>query len=549
MDQTTTFKLATTPDEFEQIHRLNYLTFVEEIPQHAPSADGRLVDKFHAENTYGIAVRGGRVIGMIAARRRRPFSLDSKINNLDAVIPSGSRPVEMRLLAVHPSYRSGPVPVQILHFMARYCLELGDDSAVISGAVRRLPLYRALGFQPFGPRVGTPEAPYQPMILTLEDYARASGLRRALNDAPVDASPASVAQINGEAVNFLPGPVTISSAVKSAFTRSAISHRTPTFLTQIATLRRRLAGFVKAPDCQILVGSGSLANDVVAAQIGGLGKAGVVLSTGEFGERLADHARRAGLDFHWARLPWGAVPSKADFEEALAQVSNPGWLWIVHHETSTGVLHDLEMVKGLCREQSLKLCLDCISSIGAIPLDLSGVHLATATSGKAFAAYPGLAIVFHQERPVSRQDLPRYLDLGLWAESDGTPFTHSSNLLAALDVAFAEVERLAGGRCANPELAAWFRAELRSAGFTLVAPESHASSIIVTVQLPSHLRAVDVGSALEQRGFIPSHRSGYLSSRNWIQFSFMGSPTKDQLSAVLAQLCDLASLDEEAATA
>jgi GNAT superfamily N-acetyltransferase len=387
MDQTTTFKLATTPDEFEQIHRLNYLTFVEEIPQHAPSADGRLVDKFHAENTYGIAVRGGRVIGMIAARRRRPFSLDFKVDNLDAVIPSGRRPVEMRLLSVHPSYRSGPVPVQILHFMARYCLELGDDSAVISGAVRRLPLYRALGFQPFGPRVGTPEAPYQPMILTLEDYARASGLRRALNDAPIHASPSSVAA-PAEAVNFLPGPVTISSSVKAAFARPAISHRTPLFLAQLSTLRRRLAGFVKAPDAQILVGSGSLANDVVAGQIAGLGKAGVVLSTGEFGERLADHARRAGLDFHWARLPWGAVPSKADFEEALAQVSNPGWLWIVHHETSTGVLHDLQMVKDLCHEQGLKLCLDCISTIGAIPLDLTGVHLATATSGKALAARP-----------------------------------------------------------------------------------------------------------------------------------------------------------------
>jgi aspartate aminotransferase-like enzyme/GNAT superfamily N-acetyltransferase len=548
MDQTTTFKLATTPDEFEQIHRLNYLTFVEEIPQHAPSADGRLVDKFHAENTYGIAVRGGRVIGMIAARRRRPFSLDFKVDNLDAVIPSGRRPVEMRLLSVHPSYRSGPVPVQILHFMARYCLELGDDSAVISGAVRRLPLYRALGFQPFGPRVGTPEAPYQPMILTLEDYARASGLRRALNDAPIHASPSSVAA-PAEAVNFLPGPVTISSSVKAAFARPAISHRTPLFLAQLSTLRRRLAGFVKAPDAQILVGSGSLANDVVAGQIAGLGKAGVVLSTGEFGERLADHARRAGLDFHWARLPWGAVPSKADFEEALAQVSNPGWLWIVHHETSTGVLHDLQMVKDLCHEQGLKLCLDCISTIGAIPLDLTGVHLATATSGKALAAYPGLAIVFHQEKPVSRQDLPRYLDLGLWAESDGTPFTHSSNLLAALDVAFAEVERLRGGRCGEEALAAWFRSELRNAGFALVAPETHASSIIVTIQLPSHLRAVDVGAALEQRGFIPSHRSGYLSSRNWIQFSFMGSPSKEQLSSVLAQLCDLASLDEAVATA
>ena len=33
------FKFATEDWEFEQIHRLNYKTFVEEIPQHQPSAD------------------------------------------------------------------------------------------------------------------------------------------------------------------------------------------------------------------------------------------------------------------------------------------------------------------------------------------------------------------------------------------------------------------------------------------------------------------------------------------------------------------------------
>jgi aspartate aminotransferase-like enzyme len=419
---------------------------------------------------------------------------------------------------------------------------------MISGAVRRMPLYRALGFQAFGPRVGTADAPYQPMILTLENYARASGLRRALSSAPVLA-PTPPVNPAEEPVNFLPGPVPSSPAVRAAFAKTPVSHRTPAFLQQISGLRRRLAGMVKANDAQIVVGSGSLANDMVAGQIAGLGKPGVVLSTGEFGERLADHARRAGLEFHWARLPWGAAPTRNDFEEALAQVPSAGWLWIVHHETSTGVLHDIEMVKQLALARGIKLCVDCISSIGAIPVDLTDVHLATATSGKALAGYPGLAIVFHQEQPVSRPDLPRYLDLGLWAESDGTPFTHSSNLLGALDVAVAEVERMKTGRCGDGSLAAWFRTELRNAGFTLCAPEAHASSIIVTIQLPPTTNVTEVGAALEQRGYIPSHRSGYLAARNWIQFSFMGSPSKESLSGALAHLCDLASPNEEMATA
>ncbi|HQL20535.1 MAG TPA: hypothetical protein PLY49_02145, partial [Opitutaceae bacterium] len=98
-------KIASEDAEFEQIHRLNYRTFVEEIPQHAPNADGRLVDRFHAENTYVIALQGERLIGMLALRAQRPFSLDSKVPNLDQYLPAGRIPVEVRLLAVEPDVR------------------------------------------------------------------------------------------------------------------------------------------------------------------------------------------------------------------------------------------------------------------------------------------------------------------------------------------------------------------------------------------------------------------------------------------------------------
>src|SRR5271165_4992513 len=76
------FKSATEDWEFEQIHRLNYRTFVEEIPQHQPSAEQRLVDKFHAQNTYLICLAGRKLVGMLAVRGNRPFSLDQKLPTL-----------------------------------------------------------------------------------------------------------------------------------------------------------------------------------------------------------------------------------------------------------------------------------------------------------------------------------------------------------------------------------------------------------------------------------------------------------------------------------
>ncbi len=54
MNPPLNFKVAATPDEFEAIHALNYRTFVEEIPQHSPNGERRLVDKFHAENTLSL---------------------------------------------------------------------------------------------------------------------------------------------------------------------------------------------------------------------------------------------------------------------------------------------------------------------------------------------------------------------------------------------------------------------------------------------------------------------------------------------------------------
>jgi len=206
------------------------------------------------------------------------------------------------------------------------------------------------------------------------------------------------------------------------------------------------------------------------------------------------------------------------------------------------------MVKAHAREHGLALCLDCISTIGAIDVDLTGVQFATTTSAKGLGAMPGLAMVFHRELPPPRPDLPRYLDLGLWAVSEGAPFTHSSNLVAALDVALAEVERHpAGGRCAaRRDEAAWFRAELRAAGFTILADEAHASPIIVTVTLPPDRSATALGAELEECGFLASYRSGYLARRNWIQFCLISAPSRATLSALVAEIRSIASVNRDA---
>lgn len=183
-----TTKLASEPDEFEQIHRLNYRTFVEEIPQHERNATGRLVDRFHDENTYVVCKLDDAVIGMITIRDRRPFSVDLKIGPFEEHLPSGvappRKPCEIRLLAIEPGHRRGRVLLGLLSQILSLGVERGYDFALMSGRPSNMGLYRALGFRPFGPLTGSPDAPFQPMYATAELFLLAQGRGRIVGALP-----------------------------------------------------------------------------------------------------------------------------------------------------------------------------------------------------------------------------------------------------------------------------------------------------------------------------------------------------------------------------
>src|SRR5438045_537275 len=256
--QPLTFKCATEDWEFELIHRLNYKTFVEEIPQHQPVPTARLVDKFHAENTYLICLSGRKLAGMLAVRGSRPFSLDHKLEKLDSYLPAGRKICEIRLLAVEKKFRGAQVLQGILALLWQHGIEKGYDLAIISGTPRQFRLYQHLGFVPFGPVVGSGEAQFQPMYVTLETFEASA--REFLRSSPSRAFQPS-------AVNFLPGPVTVRREVRRAFEQAPESHRAAPFVKDFHATRQILADLVRAKNVELFLGSGTLANDVVAAQL------------------------------------------------------------------------------------------------------------------------------------------------------------------------------------------------------------------------------------------------------------------------------------------
>jgi aspartate aminotransferase-like enzyme len=463
---------------------------------------------------------------MLAVRGSRPFSLDQKLEQLDSFLPPGRKICEIRLLAVEKKFRGAQVLQGILALLWQHGIEKGYDLAIISGTTRQFKLYQHLGFVPFGPRVGIGDAQFQPMYVTLETFEAAA--REFLRASPSRAFQPS-------AVNFLPGPVTVRREVRRAFEQAPESHRAAPFVKDFHATRQILRDLVHATNAELLLGSGTLANDVVAAQLSLEPAPGIILSNGEFGERLLDHGRRLGLKFEAGEFPWGQPFDLRAVRQMLERSPTPGWLWCAHCETSSGVLNDLARLKALCSEFQVKLCLDCISSIGTTAVDLTGVYLASGASGKGLRSYPGIGIVFYHHDPVPSQRLPRYLDLGYYASQQGIPFTFSSNLLHALHAAIKRVDwperfaQLTG-------LSGWLRGRLRETGFELIGSKTATLPAVITIALPEKLNSVTVGEMVQESGYLLSYNSDYLRRKNWIQICLMGECSKQKLVSLLNAL-------------
>ena len=337
-------------------------------------------------------------------------------------------------------------------------------------------------------------------------------------------------------VNLLPGPVKISEDIQNSFIKAPISHRGQEFINEFDLTKQSLCNLVSASQVEMFMGSGTLANDVIAGQLSLESTPGIILSNGEFGERIIDHARRFNLEFKLLQRSWGEPFEHKDITEIINNYTGAKWIWAVHCETSTGMLNDIEFLKKECQIHKINLVLDCISSIGTTPVDLNQVYLASCVSGKGLGSYPGLSMVFYNHSVHSAPNiLPRYIDLGLQAEKGGIPFTFSSNLLYALQTA---LERFTSDDVFNHtvEVSTWLKEELKNIGFTPIISDLYSSPAVITVSLPEKLNSAEIGNILEKEGYLLSANSSYLIERNWIQICLMGEFSRQIISPLLGLL-------------
>lgn len=524
------FKQAETAEEFEQIHRLNHRIFAEEVCQHAQTDDGRLIDKFHDRNRYFIATSNHEVVGMISAHDGPEFSIASRLRDT-GVLTAMRAPLEIRLLAILPEHRNRSILAGLIWEVGSFARANHYTDLLISGIVERLPMYKKIGFLPMGPAVPCGAAEFVPMRMSLE----------AIDDQFLHRERMYRARYGDRQItSLLPGPVAISDRVAEAFQREPISHRSQQFIDLYQEMRTQLSELMGGLQPVVLCGSGTLANDAVAANLrGAFGSAeGLVIANGEFGERLIRQADAAELTCRTLQFDWGSAWSFRAIEKELEQ-HQPAWIWAVHLETSTGVLNDLPRLLGLADRHGVPVAADCVSSLGAVELGASGerLFLATGVSGKAIASYAGLAFVFLSQRAIAmiegRRICPSF-DLVSAVRTTGPVSTLPSSLVLAALEALRENYDGVFARMARyrhyEELGRWTRAQIRDAGLEMLAVEQDAAPTISTFSLPSAKFAREC----QRAGFRIAHESDYLRLREWGQIATMGALDRTALEPLFA---------------
>jgi aspartate aminotransferase-like enzyme len=238
-----------------------------------------------------------------------------------------------------------------------------------------------------------------------------------------------------------PGPTAVPPDVREAMSREMPNPDVePAFRELYDDVTEKLAAvYGTDDDVVVLGGEGILGLEAAVASIVAPGDEVLCITNGLYGEGFADFVESydgeptvVGSD--WTEpydLP--AIEAALDDGEFVAAT-------MVHCETPTGVLNDLDPVLDLLADRDVLSIVDAVSSLGGAPVPTESIDVTLGASQKCFSAPPGLTTVSVSDdawAAIEERD-PRslYTNLLPWRDLDGAfPYTHLVNNVAALDAA------------------------------------------------------------------------------------------------------------------
>jgi aspartate aminotransferase-like enzyme len=324
---------------------------------------------------------------------------------------------------------------------------------------------------------------------------------------------------------FTPGPTPVPPEVLAAAAVPVIHHRGPDFKELLTRVLGRLKAVCRTEhDVLLFTASGTGAFESSLVNLLSPGERLLAVTAGEFGERWAALASAYGCEVDTLAYAWGETPSAADLERRLSDAPAQTVL-LVHSETSTGVVADVESLARVARDAGALVVVDAVSSLGAVPLesDAWGIDVVVAGTQKALMAPPGLALATVSpaawER-CERASLPRfYFDWRRYRralENLSTPFTPAVSTVAALDVALGLLldEGLEEAFARHAALGRACREGAKAMGLELFSPDEERSAVVTAILTPEEADARELTLALRQRfGITVAGGHGDLASR------------------------------------
>lgn len=297
-------------------------------------------------------------------------------------------------------------------------------------------------------------------------------------------------------------------------------------------------------------GTGSAGMEACVVNLIEPGDKMIVCVNGVFGARMADVARRAGAQVTTLERPWGETFPFAMLEDALATV-RPKALGIVHAETSTGALQDVNGLGALCHQYGAMLLLDTVTSLGGLPVEIDAWEVDAVYSGtqKCLSCPPGLAPVSFSPRALDvitkRKQPPQswYLDAGMlanyWGQDRTYHHTAPISMNYALREALAEIlEEGLPPRFARHQLNhRALKAGLAAMGISFTAAEGKQLPTLNAVRVPARVDDAAVRTALlNEEGIEIGGGLGDFKGKAW-RIGLMGqSSRKANVVSLLAAL-------------
>ena len=245
-----------------------------------------------------------------------------------------------------------------------------------------------------------------------------------------------------------PGPTEIPYRVRLALMKETTNpDLDPEFLEIYNNSRlilRELLG-VRKGSLYIMAGEAMLGLDAALANTIANGTKTLIVGNGVFGEGFADLVKLYGGEpvlVENCEDCWRRSADPAVIERELERHKDVEIVTLVHCDTPSGILNDLEEISKVVKSFGALLIVDAVSSIGGVPInfDSLGIDILIGGSQKALNLPAGLTILAISNDAWDRINRVSYrgfyLNLKLWREmldeAGDFPYTMSDVLVYAL---------------------------------------------------------------------------------------------------------------------